>query len=96
MDKYLLSECGQKLYPLGDSHPKARFGYMRNTEHSDPNIMAINSHKYSCPRKGEWYLSGAAVQAFRAPNDLSYAYWIAKIVRVKKITVHRILEPLDN
>lgn len=29
------------------------------------------------PRKGEWYLSGARVQAWKAPNDLSTSYWIA-------------------
>lgn len=29
------------------------------------------------PRKGEWYLSGAIVAAYQAPNDLSTPYWIA-------------------
>ena len=29
------------------------------------------------PRKGEFYLSGAVVQGWRAPNDLSTAYRIA-------------------
>lgn len=26
------------------------------------------------PRKGEFYLSGAVIQAYRAPNDLSSTY----------------------
>ncbi len=28
------------------------------------------------PRKGEFYLSGAVLQAWRAPNDLSHAYTV--------------------
>jgi hypothetical protein len=31
------------------------------------------------PRKGEWYLSGAIIEAYRAPNDLSTAFQIAKL-----------------
>jgi hypothetical protein len=30
------------------------------------------------PRKGEWYLSGAIPNAYRAPNDLSIAYHILR------------------
>lgn len=30
-----------------------------------------------CPKKGEWYLSGALVSAYQAPNDLSTEYFIA-------------------
>lgn len=29
------------------------------------------------PKKGEWYLSGAFVEAYQAPNDLSTAFHIA-------------------
>lgn len=32
------------------------------------------------PRKGEWFLSGAIIEAYRAQNDLSSAYNIAKLV----------------
>jgi len=30
-----------------------------------------------CPKKGEWFLSGAIITAYQAPNDLSMAYHIA-------------------
>lgn len=90
------AECGRKLYPLGDSHPKAKFGYMRNAGYADPKIMATNSGEFRPVRKGEWYLSGAEARAYKAPNDLGYAYYIAKIVRIDTIIVHRILEPLEN
>ena len=31
------------------------------------------------PRRGEWFLSGAIVEGYQAPNDLSMSYHIAKI-----------------
>jgi hypothetical protein len=30
------------------------------------------------PRQGEWYLSGAIIEAYLAPAGLSSAYWIAR------------------
>ena len=38
------------------------------------------SGEYRAPRKGEFYLSGAIVEAYQAPNDLPSAYWIAQRV----------------
>lgn len=38
--------------------------------------------EFRAPRKGEHYLSGAIIFAYRAPNDLSTPYWIAKEVHV--------------
>lgn len=87
---------GIKLYPLGDTHSKAKFGVMRTLEFSDPKIMAINSHEFRCPNKGEWYLSGATPRAYKAPNNLSTRFYIAKIVRVEKVVEYNITEHLDN
>lgn len=36
------------------------------------------------PKKGEYYLSGAEIFAYRAPNDLSQPYWIAVEAEIKK------------
>ena len=30
------------------------------------------------PNKGEWFLSGAIIEAYHAHNDLSLSYWIAR------------------
>ncbi len=38
--------------------------------------------EYRNPLKGEWYLSGAIIEAYIAPNDFSSAYWIAKPVKL--------------
>ena len=35
------------------------------------------SGEFRPPRKGEHYLSGAIITAYRAPNDLDSPYWIA-------------------
>ncbi len=35
------------------------------------------------PEKGEWYLSGADVCAYRAPHDLTSVFMIARLVRVE-------------
>jgi len=40
--------------------------------------------EYREPRQGEYYLSGAMVQAYRAPNDLSTRYWIARYAGLYK------------
>ncbi|TQE99195.1 MAG: hypothetical protein FKY71_09955 [Spiribacter salinus] len=44
-----------------------------------------NKHRYWCrvlgfrpPNKGDYYLSGADVAAYRAPNDLTTPYWIVE------------------
>lgn len=41
------------------------------------------------PKKGEWYLSGAVIEAYRAPNDLTTAYHIAELVDTKHVQPSR-------
>jgi hypothetical protein len=72
------------LYPLVDQ----RFKY--------PGYMAQWTGEYRPPRKGEWFLSGALINAFQAPNDLSIPYHIARIVRVRKIVTYEIIEEVEN
>ncbi len=35
------------------------------------------------PKRGEYYLSGAIIEAYRVANDLSTPYWIAKEVQMQ-------------
>lgn len=46
-------------------------------------LVAVFTGVKRPPKKGEWYLSGAQVQAYRAPNDLGTSYPIAKLVAVE-------------
>lgn len=43
-------------------------------------LRAIPTKDVRAPKKGEWYISGAIPEAYRAPNDLSTEFRIAKIV----------------
>lgn len=48
-------------------------------------IMAVwDGQPRRAPKAGEWYLSGAEVTAYRAPNDLGDAFHIARLVWVKR------------
>ena len=71
-----------KLYPLLDYHPERKHavsGVIKG------QVMAKYSGEKRCPKKGEWYLSGAIIGAYKAPNDLSTPYHIAKLVRVTNV-----------
>lgn len=61
------------LFPIaaGESLPT---GY-------DQHTRARYAGEFRPPRSGEWYLSGAIVEAYRAPNDLSTPFHIATLVR---------------
>jgi len=51
------------------------------------NIKARWTGEKRCPKAGEWYLSGARIAAYRAPNDLSTEYHIAELVLTETITI---------
>lgn len=68
---------------------RARLGL---TPYDDRNIMAIWTGEKRAPRAGEWYLSGAIIEAYRAPNDLPTAYHIARLVKVERRTEVVIME----
>jgi hypothetical protein len=48
-------------------------------------VMAARTGQFRCPRAGEWFLSGALPEAYKAENDLSTAYHILRLVVVKTI-----------
>lgn len=51
-----------------------------------PRVHAVWTGEKRCPRKGEWYLSGAVIEAYRAPNDLNTPYHIARLVATETVT----------
>lgn len=44
------------------------------------SVRAVWTGEKRPPKRGEWYLSGAIVEAYRAPNDLSTPFHIARLV----------------
>ncbi len=83
------------LYPICDnmtSHEAKALGFDKAqlflpTCHISPReVRAQWTGEKRCPKRGEWFLSGSIIEAYRAPNDLSTPYHIAKLVRVKITT----------
>ena len=58
-------------------------------------IRAINTGIFREPRKGEFYLSGVVPTAYRAPNDLSTAFYIAELVITREIKYRQIEYTID-
>jgi hypothetical protein len=78
-----------KYYLLGDRIPDITNQEQRNymakfTVGAGASGMGI---EFRCPKKGEWYLSGAIPVAYCAPNDFTTAYHIMKIVKIKRYEV---------
>ena len=48
-------------------------------EHAGSSTHATRTFENRPPKAGEWYLSGAIPEAYRAPNDLSAAFHILKL-----------------
>lgn len=60
----------------GDSFPVAP-SYIRRAKGAR---RAVYMGEKRPPKRGEWYLSGAIVEAYYAPNDLSTPFHIAALV----------------
>lgn len=92
------------FYPLGDRHPAHKFPPFVNIElegssGKNKKLKAQwDGQPRRCPKKGEWYLSGAIITAYRAPNDLSDEFHIARIVEVeeKKVIQTTVLGEVGN
>lgn len=83
------------LYPLSDwvtDREKAKLGVApRQRECDSEMIRAMPSGDYRAPKRGEWFLSGAIVSAYKADNDLTTPYHIARlVVAEKRIVLKRI------
>lgn len=70
-----------KSYPLVDTLTKTDLAKVRIT--TKARVRAVATSEFRKPKKGEWYLSGAVVEAYRAHSDLSANFRIAKLVPVK-------------
>lgn len=72
-------------YPLSDFYPIRGGPCGEVSEWTKRDLLAKWDGKpRRAPKKGEWYLSGSIIEAYRAPHDLFAWYHIAVIVRVEK------------
>jgi hypothetical protein len=49
-----------------------------------PDVKAMWTGEKRKPKKGEWFLSGSIIEAYKAHNDLNTKYYSAYLVCVKK------------
>lgn len=50
--------------------------------HTPKNLRWVKVIGFRPPRKGEYYLSGAIVEAYKAPNDLTSSFWIVEALSI--------------
>jgi len=65
-----------KTYPLKDNPSLEE----RPAAVTKRHLRGALTGEYRCPQKGEWYLSGAIPEGYKAPNNLSLAYHILRLV----------------
>ena len=60
-------------------------------------VRAISTGEKRAPKAGEWFLSGAIVEAYFAADDLRVKYQIARlvVVEIKTITTETIIHTLS-
>lgn len=85
MDRISYKELKQLGVKLNDV-----YSYEKNGQ--KVSIGAVYIGEKRCPVKDEWYISGAIPEAYKASNDLSNEYHIAKLVLYRIETVTRMIE----
>jgi hypothetical protein len=89
-----------KTFPLADAPNEddrkqfggAAFTWAQRGQNEGIFLRAVMSGEQRPPRKGEWYISGAIPEAYRAANDLSSAFQIASLVVVQREIKETILQ----
>jgi hypothetical protein len=67
-------------YPLSD-HPNQTEWKELGSPKDITQIVAIRTGEFRPPKKGEWYLSGAIPEAYRAYSNLGNKFHIVKLVK---------------
>lgn len=57
------------------------------------NIRAAWTGEKRPPKKGEYYLSGSAITAYRAYEDLTSSFHIARLYEVERVEFWRPVRP---
>jgi hypothetical protein len=82
MPRKLADPGDNGYYPIADSE------VLHHGMESRAHVRAKPTGEYRVPRKGEWFLSGASVEAYQALSDfMSSEYHIAKLVKGKLVWV---------
>lgn len=67
-----------ELYPVADGE-KLPPGF-------DPKATMVRwDGEWRCPRAGDWFLSGAVVEAYRATSDMDRGYAVGRLVKGRMV-----------
>ncbi len=78
--EFPVSSLQGKYFPLADEPSPDDLAAL-NVE-DRVGVRAVATGEFREPRQGEWFLSGSYIEAYRAENDLSTAYNIARLALV--------------
>lgn len=92
-----------KFYPLADRPSQAELkalGFKRSNSGSTfpwgnpfqpgrPGLAAVKIREKRAPKAGEWFLSGAIPEAYKAHNDLDTEFHILRLARIETTTTSR-------
>lgn len=84
-----------RLFPVanGETYP-LRAALREKYGEEAPPLHAIRvrtTGEWRAPRKGEWFVSGAIVEGYRATNDYTTACDIAELVEVRVTTQYNVV-----
>jgi len=75
-----MSSLQGKYFPLVDEPTREDLAAL--SVEDSVGVRAVATGEFREPRKGEWFLSGSYIEAYRAENDLPTAYHIARLALV--------------
>lgn len=75
-----MSSLSGKYFPLSDEPNPEEMSALGVEDRV--GVRAVATGEFRAPRQGEWFLSGSYIEAYRAENDLSTAYNIARLALV--------------
>lgn len=89
------------LFPLADRPTMADlkpFGIDSVFSREARNLRAKGIGEFRPPKKGEWFLSGNPIDAYRhnTAATLSISYYIAKLVMTETVTIVREVETIKK
>ena len=82
-----------ELYPLADwpTDKEAQwlgFACSHHTRGPTRRLMGRKTGEFRPPKRGEWFLSGAIPEGYRAFADMDGSYYLLKLVAVKVTVTH--------
>lgn len=84
------NKLASKLHRLADRPTPAECTSLGVKNGHSHGLRGALTGEFRIPKKGEWYLSGAIPEAYRAPTDeMRTPYYILRLVRVETYSSKR-------